>query len=225
LEFLGSLAAEAIAAAHSLVTASEVHSGFGGLKMTSTMRKGMTAEAEEDYSSIFLFFGIALVILGAIAIASSTVTTIGSVVVFGGILLAAGLAESIHSFRARRRDGVLLNVLSAVLYLVVGAMLLSSPLAGALSLTLVISAFLFAAGIIRFAYCVTHRAQPHWGWFLFGGIVDVALAILIAAGWPATGFWVIGLFVGIELMFYGFATIAVSFAIKNLSDSINAIEL
>ena len=46
-------------------------------------------------------------------------------------------------------------------------------------------------------------ALPGWGWQVADGLVTLALGLLVLAEWPGSGLWVIGLFVGIDLIFYG----------------------
>ena len=57
---------------------------------------------------------------------------------------------------------------------------------------------------------------PHWGWILAGGVINLILGILIWQQWPEAAFWVIGLFVGIDLIFTGWTWVILSLAIKNL---------
>lgn len=170
-------------------------------------------------SGIFLFFGIALAVLGAIGIAFAILFTIGSVVFFGALMVAAGIAELIHAFKVRRPEYTVVNVVSGLLYAITGALMLTNPMAGALSLTLVVSTFLVAAGVVRCAYAFMHRRQPYWGWFLLGGIIDVALGAIILTYWPSTGLWVIGLFVGIEMLVHGVAWMGLSAIFRDVENT------
>jgi uncharacterized membrane protein HdeD (DUF308 family) len=81
--------------------------------------------------------------------------------------------------------------------------MLFNPVAGAMSLTLIIGAFFLAGGIINFAHGIRHRKEQYWGWFIVNGIVDLILGALIVVGWPVTALWVIGTFVGIQMFLYG----------------------
>jgi len=185
--------------------------------MTTTMRPSDKQQIVEMYSRTLLFLGISLAVLGVVAILTSVFFTIGTVLVLGGVLVAAGVVECIHAFKAaKQQKKVILNVLSALLYFCVGGLLLWNPIVGALSLTLVISAYLFLNGVLSVALGIRHRKEPLWGWFIAGGIVDLILGTLIATGWPATALWIIGLFVGIEMLMYGASWIAMSFAFKEI---------
>jgi uncharacterized membrane protein HdeD (DUF308 family) len=181
------------------------------------MRPSDKQQIVEMYSRTLLFLGISLAVLGVVAILTSVFFTIGTVLVLGGVLVAAGVVECIHAFKAaKQQKKVILNVLSALLYFCVGGLLLWNPIVGALSLTLVISAYLFLNGVLSVALGIRHRKEPLWGWFIAGGIVDLILGTLIATGWPATALWIIGLFVGIEMLMYGASWIAMSFAFKEI---------
>jgi hypothetical protein len=55
-----------------------------------------------------------------------------------------------------------------------------------------------------------------WGWSSADGIIDVILGLMIWQQWPASALWVIGLFVGINLLFRGFNWIALGLALHSL---------
>ena len=57
------------------------------------------------------------------------------------------------------------------------------------------------------------RAQG-WGWLLFGGIATVILALLIWMQWPASALWVLGLLVGINLLFTGWSLTMMAIAMR-----------
>ena len=59
-------------------------------------------------------------------------------------------------------------------------------------------------------YLTFRTASPYrrgWGWLLASGIVSVVLGWMIWAQWPASGLWVIGLLVGIQLLFTGWSLV------------------
>lgn len=55
---------------------------------------------------------------------------------------------------------------------------------------------------------------PGWGWQVLDAVITIVLDLLVLAQWPASGLWVIGLFVGINLMFYGLAWIALALGLR-----------
>jgi uncharacterized membrane protein HdeD (DUF308 family) len=180
---------------------------------SSTMRPSLSEkladkQLDDKQTGIFLLLGISLIILGVLSIAFSVLYTIGTVLFVGVLLIAAGIGECVHA--AHRKSDAFFSFLCGLLYLSVGGILLFNPLAGAVSLTLVMSAYFIAAGIFRSAYAIQNRMRGCSGLFLSGAIIDIIMGCLIAMGWPLISFWVIGLFVGIEMLMAGIAYVALS---------------
>ena len=93
--------------------------------------------------------GIALVVIGSICIASPFIATVTSVVVFGFLLLAAGITQIVSSFWSGKWSGMLLHLLVGVLYAVVGFMIIDAPVENTLLLTKLIAIFLIVTGIFE----------------------------------------------------------------------------
>ena len=165
----------------------------------------------------YLALGVVLLLVGTVAIGSSLVMTLVSVVFFGWLMIFAGLAEVIHAFWCKDWGGFFLDLLGGVLYFVVGGMLVANPAASAVWLTLLIAAFLVVGGVFRVVAALAGR-PPHWGWLLLSGAMSLILGLLIWAQWPVSGFWVIGLFAGIEMLFNGWSLVMLSLAARSLPD-------
>ena len=165
----------------------------------------------------YLALGIVLIVLGMIAIGSTFMMTIASVLFFGWLLIIGGVMEAIHAFWHKRWAGFFLDLLTGILYVIVGWMMVTNPKASALLLTLVIAMFLVFEGVLRIVTALTAR-YPHWGWVLFNGVISLALGVMIWRQWPYSGLWVIGLFVGIEMLLNGWSLVMLSSAGRHLPD-------
>ncbi|HEY7323069.1 MAG TPA: HdeD family acid-resistance protein [Candidatus Binatia bacterium] len=166
----------------------------------------------------FLILGIVLIVLGTIALGSSLVMTIASVFFFGWLLIIGGVLEVVHAFwREKRWGGFFLDLLTGILYVVAGWMMVTNPGQSALLLTLLIAMFLVFEGVFRIVAALSVR-YPHWGWVLFNGIISLILGIMIWRQWPYSGLWVIGLFVGIEMLLNGWSLVMLSLTARNLPD-------
>jgi uncharacterized membrane protein HdeD (DUF308 family) len=154
----------------------------------------------------FLALGILLIVLGTMALGSALLMTLASVFFFGWILIFAGVIEVVHAFWHKQWSGFFLDLLTGVLYGVVGVMMVSDPQASAALLTLLIALFLVFEGAFRIVMSLTMR-YPHWGWLLLNGVVSFLLGVLIWRRWPVSGLWVIGLFVGIEMLLNGWSLV------------------
>jgi len=154
----------------------------------------------------FLAFGIVLIVLGIAAIARSVTTTVVSMVFFGWMLVFASIAEFVTAFMVGKWAGFFLHLLAAILFGIAGVLMLTKPTISAEALTYVMAVFFLLGGLYQLvAAAWTHVAG--WGWQALNGVLSSVMGVLILVQWPASGLWVIGLFVGIDLILYGWAWI------------------
>jgi len=165
----------------------------------------------------FLLLGIALVVLGSIAIGWACIATItiAATWVFGFLLLAAGIAEIIHAFTAGRWSGTLVHMLLGVLYVTVGFMIIEDPGESAIILTKIISIFLIIGGVFRIVAALSQRFAG-WGWVLLNGAVTLLLGVLVFKQLPFSGLWFIGLYLGIDMILNGWSYIMLALALRRV---------
>lgn len=164
----------------------------------------------------FLALGIALIALGVAAIFYQTISTIAAVVALGAIIFTAGIIQLFAAFQERGAGHVVLYLLVGALELVVGVVLMRSPGAGALTVTLVLSVYLMFSGISRVIYSLWLQF-PQYGWAAFSGLVTLALGIMLWAQWPVSALWFLGFAVGVNFILFGASWSA--FALKLRSTS------
>lgn len=153
----------------------------------------------------FIAAGVALVIFGFLAIALPFFFSIAATIMAGVLLLAAGVVQLVHAVQGRHGGRVALRVVMGLIYLVAGFLLLANPIAGVLTLTLVVGSYLIAAGVVRILVALEARPLVGWGWSALSGVLSIVLGVLLWAGWPGTAAWAIGLLVGIDLIAAGWA--------------------
>jgi uncharacterized membrane protein HdeD (DUF308 family) len=173
--------------------------------------------AVREHWKLFLIEGLVLVVLGMLAVALAPVATLAVTIVLGWLLLASGIVGLITTFWMRQAPGFWWALLSALIGIAVGVMLLVAPLRGAFSLTIVLVAFFFIEGVASIMYAFDHRRElsGRWGWMLVSGIVDLGLGAMIYGGLPSTAAWAVGLLVGINMMFGGWALILMAMHARN----------
>ena len=163
--------------------------------------------------------GLAFVVLGAMAFGYSVLVTLASVFVLGWALVFGGIFQAIHAFKVSQWSGFLLELLLAILYLVVGLVMVAHPEAGAMSVTLLMGAFFLVGGLFRiFAGTILH--PPRRAWLLLSGAVTFLLGLLIWTEWPVSGLWVIGTFVAIDMVFSGVWLIMLAVSARGLPSSV-----
>lgn len=165
-----------------------------------------------DHWVLYLVEGVVLVVLGATAIVLPPLATLAVTIILGWLFLVSGVMGLFTTFWMRHAPGFWWALLSAVLGIVVGFMLLATPLTGAFSLTIVLVAFFVIEGIATIMFALDHKREltGRWGWMLVSGIIDLGLAAIIYAGLPGTAAWALGLLVGVNMLFGGSALIAIA---------------
>jgi uncharacterized membrane protein HdeD (DUF308 family) len=75
--------------------------------------------------------------------------------------------------------------------------------------------FFLASGLFRLVSSLVIHL-PGWGWYTLDGTITFILGILLLTEWPVSGLWAIGLFVGIDLVFYGWAWITLGLQLRQM---------
>ncbi len=82
-------------------------------------------------------------------------------------------------------------------------------------MTLLVACFLMVGGVFKIVAALGYQFAA-WGWPLVSGVIDLVLGVMIWQEWPASALWVIGMFVGINMIFRGFNWIALGMALRSL---------
>jgi uncharacterized membrane protein HdeD (DUF308 family) len=182
----------------------------------SKLQSEMSAAVREHWKA-FLIEGILLAILGLAAIIVPPLASLAVTIFLGWMFLISGIAGLALTFWARAMPGFWWSLLSAVLAIGAGVILLAQPVQGILTLTIVVGAYFLAEGVTTIMYALEHRRElsGRWSWLLVAGIVDILIAGMIIAGLPGSALWVIGLLVGINLLFGGISLIGMALAARN----------
>jgi len=159
--------------------------------------------------------GIVMILLGSIALVIMPAATLATVLGLGWLLIISGIAESIYAFRIRKWGGLFLHLIGGILGVLIGLLIVTHPVAGALAWTLLFASFFTVIGIFRLIAATSLRF-PHWGWVLFDSIATMGLGILLWAEWPWSGLWFLGLAVGVSLILRGWSYIMFALAIRSL---------
>ena len=163
----------------------------------------------------FVVLGILLILVGCIALSATAITTFASVFFFGCLLFATGIMEAMSIFFVRNWNGYFLHLLMGILDVVVGLAIVAHPAEAAVTLTLIIAAFFVVGGIYRLVSAITLRF-PHWGFAALSGLVTLLLGGMLWAQWPVSGFWFIGMCIGIDLVFRGAAWVSLGLRLRQV---------
>jgi uncharacterized membrane protein HdeD (DUF308 family) len=165
----------------------------------------------------FLFEGILLAVLGLAAMILPTFASLAVTIFLGWLFLISGIGGLVVTYWARNMPGFWWSLISAALAVLAGLILLARPMQGVLTLTIVVGAYFLAEGIATIMYALEHRRElsGRWSWLLVAGLMDILIAFIIIAGLPGSAEWVLGLLVGINLLFGGATLIGMALAARN----------
>ena len=164
---------------------------------------------------LLLVLGILLVDVGLMVIGSAVIATLTTVIVLGILFLAGGDVEIVTAFWAHCWRGFWLQLLAGIVYAVLGFLLVQHPVAAAATFTLVLAAALMVGGVFRIVSALVDHFHG-WGWVLLNGVVTLVLGVLIWRGWPESSLKIIGLFVGIDMLFAGWSWIMMALTVRSV---------
>ena len=165
-------------------------------------------------SGWIIFFGVVALLAGIVALSSVVMATASAVFIVGIMMLVAGVAEIIAAFGSRGWGRFLFWLLLGILYIFAGFVCLQNPFAAATLLTLMLGFALIATGILRIFLATQMRHGTPWGWVVASGVISFLLGLMIVAHWPASSFYVLGIFLGIDLIFIGGTWLAMGLSLR-----------
>ncbi|QPF89651.1 HdeD family acid-resistance protein [Bradyrhizobium commune] len=158
--------------------------------------------------------GVVYLIAGFVALGSVVMATVASVIVVGAMMIVAGAVEIISAFQMKSWGKFLIWALLGVLYVIAGFLVFDNPLFAAVLLTLFLGASLIASGAVRLFLAFSMKRESPWVWVALSGAITLLLGLLIVARWPVNSVYILGLFLGIDLIMAGAGWISLGFSLK-----------
>jgi uncharacterized membrane protein HdeD (DUF308 family) len=161
--------------------------------------------------------GVALIVIGVLALLYVVGASVGSVYFLGGTLLASGVCYLVATaaFWRLRSGGFAMGIILGCLCLLAGALCLTRPAQSLEALTFVLGIYFCSSGISRIVLMVSNRL-PGWGWGVFSGALDLFLGVLTLAWWPMTSLVLPGTLLGVQLIFSGTSALAIGMGVRRL---------
>jgi uncharacterized membrane protein HdeD (DUF308 family) len=188
--------------------------------MTGSPRSLAEATALEPLrakSGWIVALGAVYVIAGIIALGSVVTATVVSVFVVGIMMVIAGAAEIVNAFQIKTWGRFLLWLLLGALYVVAGFLTFENPLLAAAILTLFLGVALIVSGVMRIILAFSMQAAMPWVLVLVSGIITLLLGLIIVAHWPVASLYVLGIFLGVDLIIAGAGWIGIGLGLKRVT--------
>lgn len=148
--------------------------------------------------------GILLAVLGIFAIMSPMFTGIAVTVLVGVLLVAAGIVEIIFAFKSDSFGKGILKFIFGGLSILVGIIMFTTPMESMAFLIIVLIVYFMASGALGIFLSFNLKPEEGWVWMLLSGVVSILFGIFVIMNWPASGVWVIGLYIGLRILMHGF---------------------
>ena len=158
--------------------------------------------------------GVIYLIAGFIALGSVAMATVATVFFVGIMMVLAGVAEIINAFQVKSWGKFVLWLLLGILYVVAGVAAFENPLLAAAVLTLVLGFTLVVSGVMRIILAFGMKEGMPWMWIVLSGVITLLLGVIILAHWPVSSVYVLGLFLGIDLVFAGAGWIGLGLGLR-----------
>ena len=159
-------------------------------------------------------FGALLIVLGLAALCFTLPSTVTTVTLNGVFFLVAGVAEIGVGAHAKSWARFFLWIIGGALYVIVGLICIINPIFASLALTLALGAGLIAAAAVR-AYLAFHlpSGNPR-AMVLLAAAVTFLLGLVIVVHWPTDSVYVLGILLGVDLLFHGIGWVTFGFALR-----------
>ena len=177
-----------------------------------------TLSSISDFSRVdqkwiwLLLLGIAFIVLGVVSFVFAPAATLASVMLFGWIVIIGGIVEGVRSFYVRRWQGVFLHLIAGLLGILVGFLIVTHLIAGALAWTPLFAAFFTVFG---FSGGGSYPSQvSHVALGCLRRMIGTLVGFLLWAEWPWSGFWFLGIALGTFLAMHGWSYVMLALALR-----------
>lgn len=172
-------------------------------------------------SNRMIFLGTVMLLLGIVAVIFAAATTLASVVFLGAVLCVAGIFEIVYGVQGRKEGDLWPHLGLGILALACSFLIARNPIENTLGLTLLVSFLLLASGLTKLIGALSERSLG-WGWLATSGVMSFLLGSIVLLTFPASAFWTIGTFVGVDLILVGLSFIGMGVSLKKVRQDLDA---
>ena len=160
----------------------------------------------DNFKKYATISGIMFIIMGIVGILFPVIMTYSSLIFIAYLMLLSGIFAGWLTWKSNREDWA--GWLKSFMLIIVAVLLLVYPQSGAAALGLLFAVYFFTDAFAGFGLAFSLRPQKIWLFWLFNAITSLVLGVLFLINWPTSSFYLIGLLVGISLLFDGIALLS-----------------
>jgi uncharacterized membrane protein HdeD (DUF308 family) len=154
-------------------------------------------------------FALVLMVLGGATALVGFYMGATAIKFIGTLLLVGASIEIVFAFRDRSFANSALKFLFGGMGLLLGVVIVWTPLESLAQLMLLLIAFLFANGVVEIVLSMKLRPDKNWGWLLFSGLVSLLLSSLVVIEQPLGAVQALGVYIGIVMAIHGWVLMGI----------------
>ena len=161
--------------------------------------------------------GIIFIILGIAGIVFPPLMTLTTVIFIGYLMIIAGLYAGFMTYKSNPKDWI--GWLKSFILFLTGLLIIFYPINGAAALGLLFAIFFFIDSFGSFSIALSLKPQKAWLVWLLNALVSLVIAVLFLIHWPVSSIFLIGILVGVSLLFDGMALLFGGIFLEDVDDS------
>jgi uncharacterized membrane protein HdeD (DUF308 family) len=170
----------------------------------------------EKFSQYSKIAGVIFMILGVLGITFPVVMSLTTAYFIAWLLLFGGITIAFHTYKTNKKDW--LGWFKAFIFILSAILTVINPATGVAALGIILATYLFMDGFVNFALSIEQKGQDGWWLILLNAIISVVLGAIFLIGWPFNSIFLVGLYVGISLLFDGVVLLSMASAVKKLEE-------
>ncbi len=170
-------------------------------------------ETVKRHSLWYLLQAGLMVVAGILALVYPLLSAVAVAVFLGWILILSGVVQGLGLIGAARVPHFWLQLVSVVLSVIIGLLFVLNPTVAVEVLILLLIVFFMVEGISKVIFSLTVRPLPNWYWVCASGLLGIVLSIVLLLN-PSMDLWVLGLFVGLQLIGIGVSLGAMAWTVR-----------
>jgi uncharacterized membrane protein HdeD (DUF308 family) len=167
--------------------------------------------------------GLALVVIGIIALNWPVSSTVGLTFALSVVLMASGMVHAIDAVQMRHKGGNAWRILHTVVAFAAGILMLRYPGAGMVGVAIAMTLYFFVSSAAKTQLALSLRPVRGWGWIMASAVCSAILGVYILATLPLAALWIPGFILGIDLIVYGASLVGISLDLKHIHRSVSQI--
>jgi uncharacterized membrane protein HdeD (DUF308 family) len=170
-------------------------------------------------SKAMMLMGIILIILAIFLLLSPMAAGEFVIMAVAAVLVLTGIAQVIQAFRSPGSADRIVSALLGAVVIGLGVMVWRNPEIGSGFLMILLMIFFVVNGLWKVTTAWRFRGASGWIWLMLSGLVSLFFVWLLWSQWPVAGAWVIGVFIGIDLLLTGLSMVVLSITARRIRSS------